>query len=389
MNVEKYKSELDQLKWRGLFREMSVLGTGLDRQVEVNGDKKLVFCSNNYLGLAQHPKIIEAATKGLERWGYGSGGSRLICGNTEAHEHLQGRLARKLGKEACLIFPSGYIANNVLLKTLTQKGDLIAVDKLSHASIIDGGRASDGILRAWPHRQTDRLRRLLRQRRYRHSFIVTDSLFSMDGDKAPLQELVELKQQYEATLILDEAHAFGCLGPNGMGLAEELELLDEVDIIVATFSKALGGAGAFVAGKKEVIDFLINRGRGFIYTTAIPAVNCLAAEAALDVIEKDPRRRDRLLKNAEYTHKCCAERNLNVGQSDSYIVPFMVGSSEKAVLLANTLWEHGYMAPAIRPPTVPPGSSRIRISLMSEHKRDDIYKLCQLVSKAVKVMGQY
>ena len=378
---EWYRSELNQLQWRGLLRRMKMMTSAMGRKVQAGEEEKLVFSSNNYLSLANHPHIISAVKEGLDRWGFGSGGSRLVCGNTEVHERLQRRLAQMLGKEACLIFPSGYAANSAVLSTLAQRGDMIAADKLVHASIIDGSRASQGSLRAWPHKQTAKLRRLLGRGRFRRAFIVTDSLFSMDGDKAPLKELVELKRHYEATLIVDEAHAFGCLGPKGMGWAEETGVLDEVDIVVGTFSKALGGAGAFVAGSRDVIDYLINRAREFIFTTGIPAVNCMAAEAALDIIEAEPQRRGRLFRNTEYLHRFCRELDLNVGNSESYIVPIMIGSVEKTRSAAQDLWERGFLALAVQPPTVPPGSSRLRISVMSEHTREDIYRLCSAMKE--------
>ena len=379
-----FKTELDQLQWRGLLRRMRVLGSAAGRKVKVDGEEKLMFASNNYLSLAHHPEVVAAVREGLDQWGYGSGGSRLMCGNTEVHEHLQRRLAEMLGKEASLIFPSGYAANSAVLSTLAQRGDMIAVDKLVHASIIDGARACAGVLRAWPHRQTEKLQRVLARGRHRRAFIVTDTLFSMDGDKAPLQELVALKRRYETILIVDEAHAFGCIGPKGAGVAAEADLLEDIDIIVATFSKALGGSGAFVASSREIIDYLINRARGFIFTTGIPTVNCLAAEAALDVIAAEPYRSERLIDNGEYMRRCCYEMKLNTGVSESYIVPILIGAAERSMKVSNILWDRGFMVPAIRPPTVPPGGSRLRVSLMSEHTKEDIYRLCQTIKEALK-----
>ena len=369
---DRLATELMELDGRGGRRSMRQFESAAGVRAEIRRQEKVVFGSNNYLGLANHPKIIAAVQEGVDHWGYGSGGSRLICGNTTAHEDMQRRLARMLGKEACLIFPSGFMTNYAVLSTLAGAGDLIAIDKLSHASIIDGGRASEATLRVWPHGDLDKLRRLLERGGYEQAFVVTDSLFSMDGDRAKLKELVELKRQYGAVLIVDEAHAFGCIGPDGKGLAAAEGVLGEVDVVVATFSKALGGAGGFVACSQTTADYLVNRARAFIYTTGIPAVNCVAAAAALDIIAAEPARRQRLGENGEYFRKSCQELGLDTGASQSYIVPIMLGQADKTVAVAEELWEQGFMAPAIRPPTVAPGSARLRISLSSEHTRADM-----------------
>lgn len=370
-------AQLKDLRDDNLYRQLHALEGPTGTRVKIAGSEKLVFCSNNYLGLANHPAVVQAVKDGAGTWGWGAGGSRLICGNMTPHEHLQERLAQMLGKEACLTLTSGYMTNHALLSTIPQKGDLIMIDKLVHASLIDGARASGAQVRVWPHGQTDKLRRYLERGGYRRAFIVTDSLFSMDGDFAPLQELVELKRRHEAVLMLDEAHTFACTGPEGLGWAAEAGLLDDVDIFVATLSKALGGAGAFVAGSKVMIEYLINRARPFIFTTATPAVNCLAAGAALDIVAAEPQRRQRLWDNSRYFRERCQQMQLDIGPSESYIVPIIIGSAAKAAAATQQLSEHGFLVPAIRPPTVKRGTSRLRISLMSEHTRDDIDRLCQ------------
>ncbi len=374
--TDRYKLELQQLREEGLYRQMRVLASGADSRVQIDGRPMRDFCSNNYLGLANHPEVIAAVKKGLDAWGFGSGGSRLVCGNMAPHQRLEGRLAAWLGKEACLIFPSGYAANHAILTTLPGKNDLVVIDKLVHASIIDGAQAGPATVRTWPHRQTEKLRKLLDRGGYEQAFIVTDSLFSMDGDFAPLAELAEIKKKYNAMLVVDEAHAFGCIGPEGAGYAAEKELSDAVDIMIATFSKALGGAGGFVASSRTMVDYLINKARGFIFTTGIPAVNCLAAEAALDLIQREPQRRQRLIDQGRYLRERCRERGWDTGGSESYIVPVILGSAERAVEVSRRLFERGFFVPAIRPPTVPPAGSRLRISLMSEHTHKDIDELC-------------
>ena len=373
--------QLAQRRQEGLLRQMRVLTGPAGPVWQSQGARKLAFCSNNYLGLANHPAVIDAVRRGLDQWGVGAGASRLISGNTDAHQVMQDRLAAMMGKESCLVFGSGFMANYAVLSTLPQRRDLIAIDKLVHASIIDGARASQAVVRSWPHRRTDKLKKLLDNRNYDHAFIVTDSLFSMDGDRANLDELADLKRRYDATLMVDEAHAFGCIGPDGAGCAADAGLADDVDIVVATFSKALGGFGGFVACSAPAAEYLVNTARAFIFTTAIPPVNCLAAAAALDVIKAEPSRRDRLLANGDYFRDRCRQMRLDIGHSDSYIVPIILGSAENAVNVAEDLWRRGFMVPAIRPPTVAPKSSRLRVSLMSEHTRQDIDALCDALAE--------
>jgi len=374
-----YKEQLRQSHDNDLYRRMLTAHSAPGPKMVIEGEEKKVFCSNNYLGLANHPEIISAIHGALSQWGFGSGGSRLICGNTEAHNKLQNRLAHSLKKEASLLFPSGFSANNSILSTLPQKGDLIAIDKLVHASIIDGSRASRAQVRTWPHRNTSRLKRLLERGGYRQVFIVTDSLFSMDGDLAFLEELLELKRKFNTILIIDEAHAFGCIGPNGKGLAEQKGCLEDIDIFVGTLSKALGGAGGFLACSRTIADYLVNNARGFIYTTGLPAINCVAAQVALDIMENEPERRKRLQSHAALLRKRCRELQLDIGTSQSHIIPVILGSPERATNVSRQLWDKGFWVPAIRPPTVPPGGSRLRISLMSEHERDDIEILSEIL----------
>ena len=372
MSYDYWAKQLNILAGEGLLRQLRAVESAADTTLRIDGQEKVVFCSNNYLGLATDARIIEAATEGLRLWGAGVGASRLISGTTRAHVSLERRLAGLVGKEAALVMSSGYAANHAVLTTLPGRGDLIVADKLVHASIIDAGQASRATMRVWPHGDTKKLRRLLERGNYRRAFIVTDSLFSMDGDFAPLAELVELKRQFDAVLIVDEAHAFGCVGPGGRGYAAEQGLIEQVDLLVVTLSKAIGTAGGAVLGPRVLIDTLVNRARGFIFTTALPAVNCVAAEAALDVIETEPQRRERLLDNGDYLRARCSELRLDCGLSESYIVPVVLGCPQKTMAVAAELFEQGFIVGAIRPPTVAPGGSRLRVSLMSEHSRDDI-----------------
>ncbi|MBN1845332.1 MAG: aminotransferase class I/II-fold pyridoxal phosphate-dependent enzyme, partial [Sedimentisphaerales bacterium] len=252
MSENGYERRINELKRRGLWRQLSTVESVAGRTAIIQGRETVVFGSNNYLGLANHPHIIEAIKQGLDAWGFGAGASRLLCGNTAAHERLQHRLAGLLHRPAALVFPSGYQTNIAVLSSLAGPGDLVILDKLSHASLIDGAGASGATVRTFGHRQPDRLRRLLDRGGFRNAIIVTDSLFSMDGDLADLAELVEIKRRYDALLLVDEAHAFGCLGPDGAGWAAALGLLDAIDVVVVTFSKALGGVGGAVACSRTV-----------------------------------------------------------------------------------------------------------------------------------------
>ena len=378
-----YSERLGRLREGGLYRRMRVLASGAGVRVRVDGKEKTVFCSNNYLGLAGHQQVIAAVRAGLGAWGFGSGASRLVCGTMEVHEQLEGQLAARWGKERCLIFPTGFMANYAVLSTLPERGDLVILDKLVHASIIEGARASAATVRTFAHRQVEKLERLLARDGYGQAYIVTDSLFSMDGDRARLAELTALKRRFGAVLMVDEAHAFGCIGPKGKGCAADEGVLDDVDILVATFSKALGGAGGFLAGSAEMIELLVNQARGFIYTTGIPAVHCLAARGALDILDAEPQRRERLLANGDYFRQRCRHMGFDADLSESYIVPIILGSPEEATAASEQLWQRGLMIPAIRPPTVAPGSSRLRISLTSEHTREDIDGLCQMLEETL------
>ncbi len=378
-----YKQQLDKLKAQGLYRQMRTTCNAAGRVMQIDGAEKLVFNSNNYLALANYPAIVEAAKKGLDKWGMGTAGSRLVCGNTAAHRTLEKHLAEILHTEAALVFNSGYAANTAVLNTLADKGDVILIDKLVHASIIDGARNSKATVRVWQHNDIHKLKKLLDKANYNRAFVVTDSLFSMDGDFAPLPELVAVKHQYKnVILMLDEAHAFGCVGPHGTGLADKLGLLGEVDITIVTFSKALGCFGACVACSKDIKNYLINKARGFIFTTALPAALCEATQAAIDIAQQQPQRRTKLWENANYFRKRCVEMQLDTGNSQSYIVPIIIGNTETTVQTADMLWQKGLWVSAIRPPTVAKGTSRLRASLMSSHTRDDIDKLCRELANA-------
>ncbi|MCK4752433.1 MAG: 8-amino-7-oxononanoate synthase [Planctomycetes bacterium] len=376
--------QLEELKNTNLLREPACIDSAQGTTVRIDGHDKILFCSNNYLNLANHPKIIEATTEAMKKYGHGSGASRLISGTMRPHVELEKELATLLGKEAALIFPSGWMANEAVIRSIPQKGDLLVLDKLDHASIIDAAKGSDAEFRTYRRGSHERLEKFLADDNYNRKFIITESIFSMDGDTADLETLIELKNKYNAFLIVDEAHAFGCLGENGAGLAEKSGVLDEVDIIVVTMSKAMGSTGGAVAAKRQVIDLLINKARSFIYTTAPTVASCAAAMAAMEIARQEPDRRKKLKQNAEYLHTKLNQLGLNTGSSESHIIPVIIGGEKETLTVSKGLYEMGFFIPAIRPPTVAAGTARLRISIQSEHTKEQMDSLCAGFEKLIE-----
>jgi glycine C-acetyltransferase/8-amino-7-oxononanoate synthase len=377
-------AQLDQLRNADQLRKLVCIDSAQQTTVQIAGRQKLLFCSNNYLGLANEPRIIEAVCKAVRDYGHGSAASRLISGTMTPHVQLERAFARLFRKEAALIFPSGWMANDAVIKTIPEKDDLLLLDKLDHASIVDAARSSRARFRTYRRENLHRLEKFLRSGDYNRRFILTESIFSMDGCAADLHALVKLKNKYDALLIVDEAHALGCLGGSGAGLAEQLGLLDQIDIVVATMSKTLAATGGVAAANKSIIDLLINKARSFIYTTAPTVANCAAAIAALQIVKNEPGRRERLRRNAEYLRIKVKSIGVNTAQSTSHIIPVIIGDQGKALKVASTLFEMGFFVPAIRPPTVPPGTARLRISVQSEHSKDQMDSLCDAFEKLTR-----
>ncbi len=375
------QKQLDQLKDRNLFRQVKCINSAQGTLIKMEGRDTILFCSNNYLNLAGHPEIKQAVRNTVEKFGYGSAASRLISGSMAPHIELETKLAQFLQKQNALVFPAGYMANEAVIRTIPQKGDIVLLDKLDHASIVESAKAGQADFRTYRRGDYVRLEKFLANNKYNRKFIITESIFSMDGDTADLTKLVELKNRYNAILIVDEAHSFGCIGKTGAGLSEQQNLLDEIDIIVATMSKAFGCSGGVVAGAKSVIDFLINKAKPFIYTTAPSPVNCGAALAALEIIKAEPQRRARLKHNADYLRGRLKKLKLNTADSTSHIIPIIIGDNKKTLDVSVQLFEMGFFITAIRPPTVPAGSARLRISLQCEHSKEQIDALCNALEK--------
>jgi len=370
--------ELAALEQKGLRRVLRPLSNRRGARVR-EGDRVLVdFSSNDYLGLASHPEVAEAAARALVEAGTGAAAARLIAGHHELHAKLEQRLAQFLGTERALLFPAGYMANVGAIPSLVDRNDGIYSDVLNHASLIDGCRLSRAEVHRIPHGDPAALEQALARtgERYRRRLVVVEGLYSMDGDLYPLDALVRLAERYDAWVYLDDAHAVGVLGPNGRGTVEHWGVQADIPILVGTLGKAFGTAGAFVAGSATLIDFLTNRARAFVYTTGTPPALAAATLAALEVLVREPERRARVRANARALRTGLAALGRSVpGPSDGHIVPLVLGSSEAVMAAGSALRDAGFLVGAVRPPTVPAGRGRLRITLSAAHTGEDIEAL--------------
>ncbi|WP_299739080.1 8-amino-7-oxononanoate synthase [uncultured Rossellomorea sp.] len=365
---------IEKTKQAGLYRELRTMSTAPQPKMIVNGTQQIVFSSNNYLGIANDPIVMEKALKTLEEFGMGSSGSRLTTGNTEWHEMLENRIASFKRKEAALLFSSGYLANIGVLSSLPEKGDVLLSDQLNHASIIDGCRLSKAETVIYKHSDMSNLEeKLIETQTYTRRFIVTDGVFSMDGSIAPLDDIMKLSERYDAYVIVDDAHATGVLGERGRGTSELFGV--SPDVVIGTLSKAVGVEGGFVTGSRVLIDFLINHARTFIFQTSLPPVSCGAAYAAFDIIEKRQELRERLHRQINVIKGTLESMGFTVYGQGTPIIPVIIGDTEKSVRFSKKLEENGIYAPAIRPPTVPEGESRIRLTVTATHNDSHIEHL--------------
>ncbi|WDN89210.1 hypothetical protein BuS5_02178 [Desulfosarcina sp. BuS5] len=375
-----FQNELNRLKEKGLYRTLKKVTSPVDTTVTINGREVILFSSNNYLGLANHPALKKAAVSVLQNYGSGAGASRLISGNLEIHEELEQRIAAFKKCSAAIIFSTGYMANIGAITSLAGKNDLILSDQLNHASIIDGCRLSTAETKIYPHKDLAALEKILRQALSRHEkggynniFFITDGIFSMDGDITPLPDLLKIADRYNAFVILDDAHATGVIGKNGGGTAEYFDLADNEHLIqIGTFSKAMGSLGGYVAGHELIIEFLRNRARSFIYSTALPPSVSASSIAAINILEKDKALLQSLQHNIDRFKKGITEIGYGSVEIETPIIPIIIGDADLTMEFADTLLKKGIYAPGIRPPTVPENQSRIRVSLMSSHTGDQI-----------------
>lgn len=382
---------LHALESRHLYRQLQTVSAGTEPWIDREGRRVLNLSSNNYLGLATRSELKKASATAAETDGCGAGSSRLIAGTSERHLVLETRLARFKHAESALVFNSGYTANMGVISSLARAGDLILSDELNHASIIDGCRLSRAECKVFPHCNLSALQELLAasvQAGHQGTIlVVTDTVFSMDGDLAPLTEMVDLCRQYHALLVVDEAHATGCVGPGGRGLVAQSGIEYEALISVSTLSKALGCFGAFVTGPKLVREYLVNVSRNFIFTTALPAPIIAASEAALTILEQEPQLVERLQENATFFRHGLQQLGFNTLTSQTHIVPILVGEAELTIEMARALLDHGIFAVAIRPPTVPLGTSRIRTSLMATHTQADLSFALEAFERVGRQLG--
>ncbi|MBO1511211.1 8-amino-7-oxononanoate synthase [Metabacillus bambusae] len=365
---------IEKTKQAGLYRGVRTMSSAAQPKMVVNGAEQIVFSSNNYLGLANDPILVEKAVNTLQEFGLGSSGSRLTTGNTEWHEKLEQRIASFKKSEAALLFSSGYLANIGVLSSLPEKGDVLLSDQLNHASIIDGCRLSKAETVIYQHTDMNSLELKLKETQaYTRRFIVTDGVFSMDGTIAPLVQIMKLANRYDAYVIVDDAHATGVLGEEGKGTSEHFGV--SPDVIIGTLSKAIGVEGGFVTGSRVLVDFLLNHARTFIFQTAIPPVSCAAAYAAIDMIEKDKEKRKHLLRMIKVIKGNLDAMGFIVYGQDTPIIPVIIGDAETSVQFSKKLQENGIYAPAIRPPTVTDGKSRIRLTVTAAHTDSQIEHL--------------
>jgi glycine C-acetyltransferase len=380
--------ELDQLRQQGLFRPLRVLGSAQDTEVVVDGKHVLNLSSNNYLGLTTHPRLKKAMIEATEQWGAGSGAVRTIAGTMTIHEELERRLAEFKHTQASLVLQSGFTANLGVLQSLVKEGDVIISDELNHASIIDGIRLSKAERSIFKHRDVDDLERHLEKHRdKRVKLVVTDGVFSMDGDIAPLPAIVERAERFGALVMVDDAHASGVLGENGRGSVNHFGLEGRVDLQMGTLSKAIGVLGGYVAGAQVVRDFLIHRARPFLFSTSHPPGVAAACIAAIDVLLAEPERIDRLWKNTARFKEGLKRLGFDTGASETPITPVMVGKGAAAMELSDRLFKLGVFAQGIGFPTVPEGRARIRTIVTSVHTDAQLDRALEAFAKGGKELG--
>lgn len=383
---------LEELRERGLYRRMRMVSGPQGPRVLLDGRPVLLLCSNNYLGLADHPRVREAAAEAAMRYGAGAGSSRLVSGTMRIHRRLEERLAEFKGSETALLFGSGYLANTGVVQALARRGEVVFSDALNHASIVDGCRLAGAETFVYAHGDLEHLAWGLREAQGRGSLIVTDGIFSMDGDVAPLEGIVELAHAHDARVMVDDAHGTGTIGPDGRGAVAAAGLEDEVDVLVGTLGKSLGSYGAYVCCDRPMAKLLTNTARTLIFSTAPPPPSVAAAMAALELLREEPRRVDKLQRNARALRDALRGAGVTLpagasggagGEAETPIVPVVVGGAEAAVAASDRALADGIFAQAIRPPTVPEGSSRLRLAVMATHTKSELRAAARTIAAAI------
>ena len=388
-NYDELQRQLVERESKNLLRVRSTVNSPQGAVVNVDGGEYLNFCSNDYLGFANHPALNLAVKSTVDESGTGGGASHLICGHHQQHHLLEAEFAALTGRESALLFSTGFMANIGIITALCSKGDAVFQDKWNHASLIDGALMSGATFKRYLHNDMQSLERQLKASDARRKLICVDGVFSMDGDKAKLLEMVALANSYDALLMVDDAHGFGCMGENGLGLCEELGLTEaDVPLLMCTLGKGLGSFGALVAGPKVLIDTLVQFSRSYIYTTSMPPAIAAATRASLKLLSSEPWRREQLAANIQLFQQGVRRIGLDLMPSDTAIQPIVIGEDALAMQCQNFLKEQGIWISAIRPPTVPKGTARLRITLTASHTTAHIHQLLdslQLMSNQLLV----
>jgi len=377
------ETALEDLRDRGLYRRMRMVSGPQGPRVLLDGKPVLLLCSNNYLGLADHPRVREAAAEAAMRYGAGAGASRLVSGTMRIHRRLEERLAEFKGSERALLFGSGYLANVGTIQALARPGEVVFSDALNHASIVDGCRLAGAETFVYDHTDLDHLAWGLEQAEGRGSLIVTDGVFSMDGDIAPLEGIVELAREHDVRVMVDDAHGTGTIGPGGRGTAAAAGLEDEIDVLVGTLSKSLGAYGAYVCCERRVAKYLVNTARTLIFSTALPPPAVAAAMAALELLQSEPRRVEKVQRNSAMLREALNQEGLPTLPGITPVIPLVIGDAETAVAATEHALGRGVFAQAIRPPTVPAGTSRLRLTVMASHTKSELREAASTIAAAV------
>jgi len=377
------ETALEDLRDRGLYRRMRMVSGPQGPRVLLDGKPVLLLCSNNYLGLADHPRVREAAAEAAMRYGAGAGASRLVSGTMRIHRRLEERLAEFKGSERALLFGSGYLANVGTIQALARPGEVVFSDALNHASIVDGCRLAGAETFVYDHADLDHLAWGLEQAEGRGSLIVTDGVFSMDGDIAPLEGIVELAREHDVRVMVDDAHGTGTIGPGGRGTAAAAGLEDEIDVLVGTLSKSLGAYGAYVCCERRVAKYLVNTARTLIFSTALPPPAVAAAMAALELLQSEPRRVEKVQRNSAMLREALNQEGLPTLPGITPVIPLVIGDAETAVAATENALGRGVFAQAIRPPTVPAGTSRLRLTVMASHTKSELREAASTIAAAV------
>ncbi len=376
-----------ELQKIGVYPYFRIIESAQGPEVIMNGKKMIMIGSNNYLGLTNHPKVKEAAINAIKKYGTGCAGSRFLNGTLDIHVKLEEKLARFMRKEAALIFTTGFQVNLGVISSLIGKDDVVIIDKMDHASIVDGCRLSFGEVKRYKHNDIDDLERVLKESEGKPKLVVVDGVFSMEGDIVKLPEVVALSKKYGARLMVDDAHGIGVLGDTGRGTAEHFGLENEVDMIMGTYSKSLASIGGFIAGQKDVINYIKHFGRSFIFSASPPPASVAAVSAAIDIIESEPERREQLWKNTHKMLKGFKELGFDIGVAETPIIPVIVGEDERAFKFVMMLQEEGIFANVAVSPAVPPGKALIRTSYMATHTDEHLDRVLEAFKKVGKALG--